>query len=143
MANPDATKFLRLAAGDLADARRMVHLQGFRDSSIGFLLQQATEKTLKTWFYTLSYQAPFTHDLALLMDLVDQQGCNTDRYAVLIGLGIFAVQLRYDEQTDLPMPPWEDVLDLVEQLLQEVATTSAVDLNDGLFGVPNWEDWTS
>ena len=47
MNNPDATKFLHLAAGDLADARRMVLLQGFRESSIGFLLQQATEKMLK------------------------------------------------------------------------------------------------
>ena len=44
MSNPDTRKFLSLAAGDLADARRMISLQGFRESSIGFLLQQATEK---------------------------------------------------------------------------------------------------
>jgi len=101
MNNPDTTKFLQLAAGDLADARRMVLLQGFRDSS------------------------------------------RTNRYASLIGLGIFAVQLRYDDQPDLPMPPWADMLDLVEQLLQEVESTTEVDLNKGLFGVPDWEDWTT
>jgi len=58
-------------------------------------------------------------------------------------LRLAAGDLAYDDQTDLAMPPWEDVLDLEEQRLQEVATTSTVDLNDGLFGVPNWEDWTS
>jgi len=143
MNNPDTTKFLQLAAGDLADARRMVLLQGFRESSIGFLLQQATEKMLKAWLYKLGQQAPFTHDLALLMGLVDQLGGRTNRYASLIGLGIFAVQLRYDDQPDLPMPPWADMLDLVEQLLQEVESTTEVDLNKGLFGVPDWEDWTT
>jgi hypothetical protein len=53
------------------------------------------------------------------------------------------VQLRYDEQPDLPMPPWDEVLGLVELLLQEVESTTQVDLNDGLFGLPDWEDWTT
>ena len=53
MANPDSAKFLRLAQGDLSDARRMLLLSGFRDCSIGFLLQQAAEKALKAWIHHL------------------------------------------------------------------------------------------
>jgi hypothetical protein len=44
MADPDAIRYLRIAQADLAEARRMVELSGFRDSSIGFPLQQACEK---------------------------------------------------------------------------------------------------
>jgi hypothetical protein len=39
MAHPDAVRFLRIAQADLAEAQRMVELSGFRDSSIGFVLQ--------------------------------------------------------------------------------------------------------
>jgi len=49
MADPDAIRYLRIAQADLEEARRMVELSGFRDSSIGFLLQQACEKALKSW----------------------------------------------------------------------------------------------
>jgi hypothetical protein len=38
MADPNALRYLRIAQADLAEARRMVELLGFRDSSIGFLL---------------------------------------------------------------------------------------------------------
>ena len=51
MADPDAIRYLRIAQADLAEARRMVELSGFRDSSIGFLLQQACEKALKSWIH--------------------------------------------------------------------------------------------
>jgi hypothetical protein len=48
MADPDAFRYLRIYQADLEEARRMVELSGFRDSSIGFLLQQACEKALKS-----------------------------------------------------------------------------------------------
>jgi hypothetical protein len=43
MADADALRYLRIAKADLLEARRMLDLSGFRDSSIGFLLQQACE----------------------------------------------------------------------------------------------------
>jgi len=46
----------------------MVQLSGFRDSSIGFRLQQACEKALKSWMHAKGGMAPFTHDLVALMD---------------------------------------------------------------------------
>ncbi len=39
MADADALRYLRIAKADLLGARRMLDLSGFRDSSIGFLLQ--------------------------------------------------------------------------------------------------------
>jgi len=50
MADPDAVRYLRIAQADLEEALRMAELSGFRDSSIGFLLQQACEKALKAGF---------------------------------------------------------------------------------------------
>ncbi len=47
MADPNAIRYIRFAQAELAEARRRVELSGFRDSSIGFLLQQACGKALK------------------------------------------------------------------------------------------------
>ena len=70
MADPDAIRYLRIAQADLAEARRMVELSGFRDSSIGFLLQQACEKALKSWIHLKGGLAPFTSpDWLLLLDI--------------------------------------------------------------------------
>jgi hypothetical protein len=51
MADPDALRFLRIAQADLEEAQRMLALSGFRDSSIGFRLQQACEKALNGWIH--------------------------------------------------------------------------------------------
>ena len=120
MTNPDAAKFLRLAQGDLSDARRMLELSGFRDCSIGFLLQQAAEKALKAWIHLLGGQAPFSHDLAALMTAVDELGGETSGLTALIGLGLFAVQFRYDDMPEMPLPPWTELLETVECLVMSV-----------------------
>lgn len=65
MADPDALRYLRIARSDLQEAQRMLELSGFRDSSIGFLLQQACEKALKSWIHFAAASA--------LLDEVEQQ----------------------------------------------------------------------
>ncbi len=72
MVDPDALRYLRIAQADLVEAQRMVELSGFRDSSIGFRLQQACEKALKSWIHSKGGLAPFTHDLVALMDSAPQ-----------------------------------------------------------------------
>ena len=72
MADPDALRYLRIAQADLDEVRRMHELSGFRDSSIGFLLQQACEKAPKSWIHSRGGLAPFTHDLTALMDWLDE-----------------------------------------------------------------------
>ena len=130
MSNADARKFLNLASGDLADAKRMITVQVFRDSSIGFLLQQATEKALKAWIYQRGHRAPFTHDLALLMELVE-------------ALSLFVVQLRYDEQPDWEMPAWPGVVHLIERRIEDVESCERIDWDTGApLALPDWDDWT-
>ncbi len=65
MADPDALRYLRIARADLQVAQRMLELSGFRDSSIGLLIQQACEKALKSWIH-------FATALALLEEVEHQ-----------------------------------------------------------------------
>ena len=97
MADADALRYLRIAQADLSEARRMLELSGFRDSSIGFLLQQACEKGFKSWIHSRGGMAPFTHDLVALMDWLHQAGANTSAFASLADLSFFSVQCRYDD----------------------------------------------
>ena len=97
MADADALRYLRIAKADLLEARRMLDLSGFRDSSIGFLLQQACEKSFKSWIHSSGGMAPFTHDLVALMDWLQQAGADTSAFASLADLSFFAVQCRYDD----------------------------------------------
>jgi HEPN domain-containing protein len=68
MADPDALRYLRIAQADLEEGQRMLALSGFRDSSIGFRLQQGCEKALKGCIHAKGGQAPFTHDLAAWLE---------------------------------------------------------------------------
>ena len=106
MADPDAVRYLRIAQADLAEARRMVELLGFRDSSIGFLLQQACEKALKSWIHSRGDMAPFTHDLVALSDWLQESGLDLSPYERVADLTFFAFQTRYDDSLEIKSPDW-------------------------------------
>jgi len=120
MADPDAIRFLRIAQADFAEARRMVELSGFRDSSIGFLLQQACEKALKSWIHSRGGLAPFTHDLVALMDWLDESGADVSPYDRIADLTFFAVQTRYDDSLKIISQDWQLLLAITASLLREV-----------------------
>ena len=120
MADADASRYLRIARADLLEARRMWEFSGFRCSSIGFLLQQAAEKALKAWIQVAGGEAPFTHDLGALLDLLQELGKATAEYESLTELNFFAVQLRYDDELEVEPPNWLACFDLVENLLRQV-----------------------
>lgn len=120
MADPDALRYLRIARADLQEAQRMLELSGFRDSSIGFLLQQACEKAFKSWIHSAGGLAPFTHDLVALMDWLNQAGADTSAYGTLAELTFFAVQLRYDDSVAIAHPDWAALVGTASTLLDEV-----------------------
>lgn len=120
MADPDALRYLRIARCDLNEARRMLELSGFRDSSIGFLLQQACEKALKSWIHARGGMAPFTHDLVSLMDWLSDAGTDTEPFAGLAQLNFYAVQTRYDDSLEHRTPDWPALMALASELLLEV-----------------------
>lgn len=67
--------FLRIAQRDMATAIAMEDSSIFAEDSWGFHLQQATEKALKAWLLTLApEQPPFSHDLRLLFQMLEDQG---------------------------------------------------------------------
>jgi HEPN domain-containing protein len=120
MADPDALRYLRIARSDLQEAQRMLALSGFRDSSIGFLLQQACEKAFKSWIHCAGGLAPFTHDLTALMDWLNQSGADTSAYGTLAELTFFAVQSRYDDSVAIAQPDWVALMGSASALLDEV-----------------------
>jgi HEPN domain-containing protein len=103
----------------------MVDLSVFEEDSWGFYLQQATEKGLKAWLLLLlPEQPPFTHNLRLLFQMLQDQGAAIEPFRALSGFTLFAVLRRYDEEPDredLDRAAWNqlcaDLLDHVGSLL--------------------------
>ena len=120
MVDPDALRYLRIAEADLVEAQRMVELTGFRDSSIGFRLQQACEKALKSWIHSKGGLAPFTHDLVALMDWLKESGADLNAFEQIADLSFFAVQTRYDDALEISSPDWPLLLSITASLLEQV-----------------------
>ena len=120
MADPDALRYLRIAQADLKEAQRMLALSGFRGSSIGFRLQQACEKALKSWIHAKGGQAPFTHDLVALMDWLEESGSNMSAFETIADLSFFAVQTRYDDSVEINSPDWQLLVQITSSLLENV-----------------------
>jgi HEPN domain-containing protein len=120
MPDPDALRYLRIAQDDLVEAQRMVQLSGFRDSSIGFRLQQACEKALKSWIHAKGGMAPFTHDLVALMDWLEEAECALSTFEPIADLSFFAVQTRYDDTVEISSPDWPILLSVTASLLEQV-----------------------
>jgi HEPN domain-containing protein len=120
MADPDALRYLRIAQADLEEAQRMLALSGFRGSSIGFRLQQACEKALKSWIHAKGGQAPFTHDLVALMDWLEESGSNMSAFETIADLSFFAVQTRYDDSVEINSPDWQLLVQITSSLLENV-----------------------
>jgi HEPN domain-containing protein len=120
MVDPDALRYLRIAQADLDEAQRMVKLSGFRDSRIGFRLQQDCEKPLKSWIHSKGGLAPFTHDLVALMDWLEESGSDVRTFEQIADLSYFAVQARYDDTVEINSPDWPLLLGITASLLGQV-----------------------
>lgn len=68
--------------------------------SVGFHLQQASEKALKAWLASLGEMYPLTHNLATLLDLLSDHDVDTGTFEGLTDLTPYAVEFRYEEAGD-------------------------------------------
>ncbi len=66
-----ARVLLRKARNDISALIHMSDEEAFSDDIFGFHLQQAIEKTLKAWLALLGVLYPKTHDIHLLLRLLE------------------------------------------------------------------------
>lgn len=98
-----AGELLAAAHRDIAALRIMLDPADVADSIYGFHMQQAVEKSLKAWLAFHVGEFPFTHDLALLLGLLEDHA-DVSAYGDLIQYTPYAVQLRYDVfDADVPI----------------------------------------
>jgi HEPN domain-containing protein len=119
MAVSEALAMLRVARRDLKAARLLV-VDEADEANWGFQMQQAIEKALKAWIFSCDVQAPFTHDIADLLQILAEQGVNLTPYLQFSQFTIFAVQLRYDDDPDPQGLDRQEWLEIVQALLDEV-----------------------
>ena len=120
MARSEALAMLRVARRDLK-AARLLSVEEAEEASWGFQMQQAIEKAFKAWILSCDLKAPFTHDIADLLQTLSDQGVEISAYLQFSQFTLFAVQLRYDDEPeplDLNRQEW---LAVVQALLDEVA----------------------
>jgi HEPN domain-containing protein len=114
----DAERMLRLAKVDLKAIRNMLDPEEFDDSVFGFHAQQPVEKALKAWLSLRGVLYPKTHDLRLLMNLLQNQAQqDIERFEHLMDFTDFAVQFRYDFAPVSAEINRRDALDDVETLI--------------------------
>jgi HEPN domain-containing protein len=101
-----AQALLARAADDEHAARALVTAEQVSDAIVGFLAQQAAEKSLKAVLVARGVTYRFTHDLAYLAELCEGEGLALpDELSEIDRLSAFAVRLRYDAAPASPVEP--------------------------------------
>jgi HEPN domain-containing protein len=91
-----ASDLLALAREDLSSARALYAAEGISERSVGFHAQQAVEKALKAVLAVQGAEFPFTHDIAVLIELCEDAGFEIPQsLADADHLTPYAAALRY------------------------------------------------
>ncbi len=102
-----ARSMYELAMHHANAVQAMLDPEVFTDDIFGFQAQQAVEKLLKSWLSFVGLHFPHTHDLEMLIRLLEDNSCAVPVcFHQLVDLNDFAVQFRYeifgDEPVDRP-----------------------------------------
>lgn len=120
MKDIDAARvLLRKANNDLTALTNMLDVEAFSEDIFGFHIQQAIEKALKAWLALLGVLYPRTHDINLLLGLIEQAGLDISEFEDFVEYNMYAVQFRYEDfdLTDQPLDR-PDCIQQVSNLLQ-------------------------
>ncbi len=82
----------------------MLDVAAFADEVFGFHAQQAVEETLKGWLCDLHVEFPRTHNVSILLALLQQAGESVAPFEELDWLNAFAIQYRYEAYDDRGTP---------------------------------------
>jgi HEPN domain-containing protein len=117
-----ARMLLGLARRDLRALEGMRSAEVFADEIFGFHAQQVVEKALKAWLSLAGTEYPKTHDLKLLLTLLQDSGCDITPLWDLVEYNAFAVQYRYEafEAGEDPLDR-DAVVGQVRALISQVA----------------------
>jgi len=117
-----------MARKDLKALSGMTDADIFAEEIFGFHAQQAIEKALKAWLAWLDVEYPRTHDLSLLLSLLQAREADIAPFEDLIEYTPYAVQLRYEAFDALAEPL--DRLETIRrvcQVLEHVCALCAAD----------------
>ena len=120
----DARAMLSMAERDLRALKGMDDATVFDDEIFGFHVQQAIEKSLKAWIIAIGVEFPFIHNLARLLAILEENGCDVESFWNLVEYTAYAVTFRYDvaEMTDDPLDR-PDALEKAQRLYNHVRKT--------------------
>lgn len=97
----DARLLIRKAAEDEAAVRALIGSAEVADTVIGFHAQQAVEKLIKAVLAEKRVRYPFTHDIALLVDLARRASVEVDfPTEEAIDLTGWGAVFRYSDELD-------------------------------------------
>ncbi len=116
-------ELLVLARRDHEAALILAHAENPQKDAAGFHLQQSVEKSLKAWLALRGIDYPRTHDLNVLLGLLEDQDQEVGLYWPLLELNPFAVQFRYELPGE-EFPNFEQLAGLSEQLLAYVESVA-------------------
>lgn len=91
-----ARMMLEMAKKDFKALRGMGNVEIFEDEIFGFHVQQAVEKTLKAWLAIKGMEYPKTHDLRLLLRLLEKHGIDIASFSDIMEYNAYAIQFRYE-----------------------------------------------
>jgi HEPN domain-containing protein len=117
----EARAMLSMAERDLRALKGMDDAAVFDDEIFGFHVQQAIEKSLKAWIIAIGVEFPFIHNLARLLAILEENGCDVESFWDLVEYTAYAVTFRYDaaEMTDDPLDR-SDALEKAQRLYDHV-----------------------
>ena len=91
-----ARELLRAAGRDISALQGMSDPDVFADEIFGLHTQQAAEKLLKAWLALLGEVYPLTHNLELLISILQERGVATEGFMPLVEYTPYAGRLRYE-----------------------------------------------
>jgi len=95
-----ATQLLEMATKDHTALAHMLEASHFSEEVFGFHAQQVIEKALKAWIAALGLTYPKSHDVSVLIRILEDEGEDLGRFPDLEDYTIFAVQYRYEAYDD-------------------------------------------
>lgn len=91
----------RKAAQDIAVLQKLINDPTINTETLGFHAQQAAEKLIKALLALGGHDYPRTHDLGLLLDLLDSVDVRIPESLLTVeNLTPFATVFRYDDRAD-------------------------------------------